>query len=87
MDFLPYAALCGLFPPERNILKNWSKTKVVFDHLINNDKNCADQRKNDVIHALARYFLVNYSETSKYAQTLLKEGIVDQKIISREEII
>ena len=78
MDFLPYAALCGLFPPERNILKHWSKNKVVFDHLLNNDQNCIKLRKHDLIQGFARYFIVNYnSETSKYAQTLLKEGIVD----------
>ena len=41
-----------------------------------------------MIQGFARYFMVNYnSETSRYAQTLLKEGIVDQKLITREEII
>jgi len=33
-DYLPYIALCALFPPNRNILKNWSKNEKLFIDLV-----------------------------------------------------
>jgi len=29
-DFDYYVALCGLFPPRRNIVKNWAVNEEVF---------------------------------------------------------
>jgi hypothetical protein len=34
VDFLHYIALSGLFPPSRNLLKNWSKNEDVFLKLV-----------------------------------------------------
>ena len=33
-DFAFYVALVGLFPPKRNILKNWATNQDVFVHLV-----------------------------------------------------
>ena len=34
LDFLHYVGLVGLFPPSRNILKNWSENENVFINLV-----------------------------------------------------
>ena len=83
-DYLLYAALCGLFPPERNILKYWSKNNIVFENLIKKDESFI-KNQNLLMFSLARYFVVTYnSETSRFAQTLLKEGIIDKHLMTRE---
>jgi len=33
-DFLHFSALCGLFPPKRNIVKNWSHNEPLFINLV-----------------------------------------------------
>lgn len=60
----------------------------MFERLIDNDQIENSCSKSDIIYGLIRYFMVTFnSETSKYAQTLLKEGITDQNLIPRKEII
>jgi hypothetical protein len=34
LEFGYYVALCGLFPPSRNIIKNWESNEEVFLSLV-----------------------------------------------------
>ena len=36
-EFLHYIALCGVFPPRRNILKHWDLNEDLFITLVKND--------------------------------------------------
>ena len=33
-EFRHYVALCGLFPPKRNIVKNWKHNQIIFVNLV-----------------------------------------------------
>lgn len=60
----------------------------MFENFVYENGNSLEQNQNNLMQGLARYFVGTYnSETAKYASTLLKEGIVDLKLISREDMI
>jgi len=65
-DFDYYLALCGLFPPKRNIIKNWSTNEDVFLTFVGKEGNAG------ILHfmqALVLYFIRSKykSEMGKYA--------------------
>lgn len=83
-DFSFYVALVGLFPPSRNILKNWSKSQAVFVHLVKQEGKVG---RDHFMQALCLYFIKKYNtELSKFAATFMKK-LVDENIMSEKFLI
>lgn len=83
-DFLFYTALVGLFPPSRNILKNWSANQEVFVKLV---KDEGLSGRDHFMQSLCLYFIKKYnSEMSKFAPTFMKK-LVDENIMSDKFLI
>ena len=78
-DFLFYIALVGLFPPSRNILKNWSTNQEIFIKLVKDEGLIG---RDHFMQSLCLYFIKKYSsEMSKFAPTFMKK-LVDENIMS-----
>ena len=83
-DFAFYIALVGLFPPTRNILKNWAKNQDVFINLV---KQEGEIGRDHFMQALCLYFIKKYNaELSKFAATFMKK-LVDENILSEKFLI
>ena len=83
-DFLFYVALVGVFPPSRNILKNWSKNQDVFVRLVKDEGKIG---RDHFMQALVLYFIKKYKEEmNKYAPTFMKK-LVDENIMSDKFLI
>jgi len=82
-EFLYYIALCGLFPPQRNIIKNWSSNERVFIELVKMEGKVGIDH---FMQALVIYFIRKHnSELGKFASTfmmhLLNECVLADKFI------
>mmetsp|Transcript_4889 Transcript_4889/g.7331 ORF Transcript_4889/g.7331 Transcript_4889/m.7331 type:complete len:303 (+) Transcript_4889:22-930(+) len=78
-EFMYFIALCGLFPPNRNPVKHWSKNEKVFIELVRQEGKVG---KEHFMQAVVLYFIRQYnSELSKYAETfmytLLQENVLN----------
>jgi hypothetical protein len=83
-DFLFYIALVGLFPPSRNILKNWATNQEVFIRLV---KDEGLSGRDHFMQSLCLYFIKKYnSEMGKFAPTFMKM-LVDENIMSDKFLI
>jgi hypothetical protein len=83
-DFLFYIALVGLFPPTRNILKNWSTNQEVFINLV---KDEGLKGRDHFMQSVCLYFIKKFnSEMSKYGPTFMKK-LVDENIMSDKFLI
>lgn len=83
-DFLHYAALAGLFPPKRNILKYWSANEKIFLGFVKQEGKVGIEH---FMQALVLYFIRKYKgELDKYAQTFMKK-LVDENILSEKFLI
>lgn len=83
-DFLFFVALVGLFPPQRNILKNWSENQEVFIRLVKDEGKIG---RDHFMQALVLYFIRKYNaELNKYAATFMKK-LVDENIMSDKFLI
>ena len=83
-DFLHFAALAGLFPPKRNILKYWSSNEEVFLSFVKKEGKIGIEH---FMQALVLYFIRKYKgELDKYAQTFMKK-LVDDNILSEKFVI
>lgn len=83
-DFLFYIALVGLFPPSRNILKNWSTNQEVFIKLVKDEGMVG---RDHFMQSLCLYFIKKYnSEMGKFAPTFMKK-LVDENIMSDKFLI
>jgi len=83
-DFSFYVALVGLFPPSRNILKNWAKNQDVFVNLVKQEGKVG---RDHFMQALCLYFIKKYNtEMSKFAATFMKK-LVDENIMSEKFLI
>lgn len=83
-DFLHFAALAGLFPPKRNILKNWSTNEDIFVGFVKKEGKIGIEH---FMQALVLFFIRKYKgELDKYAQTLMKK-LVDENVLSEKFVI
>ena len=79
-----YIALCGLFPPKRNIIKRWSLNEDTFVELVRSE---GQQGIEHFMQALVLYFVRKYNDKlSKYAPTFMKK-LVDESIISEKFLL
>lgn len=83
-SYLHYIALAGLFPPKRNILKNWSHNEEIFVGFVKKEGKIGIEH---FLQGLILYFIRKYKgELDKYAPTFMKK-LVDENIISEKLII
>lgn len=84
IDFLHFVALCGLFPPSRNILKNFSKNEDVFINLVKSEGKIG---KDHFLQSVVLYFVrKNKDELNKFAPTFMK-NLVDENIIAEKFLL
>lgn len=84
VEFLHFVALCGLFPPTRNILKNFSNNEAVFIQLVKNEGKIG---KDHFLQSVVLYFVRFYKEQlDKYAPTFMK-NLVDENIIAEKFLL
>ena len=87
MEFLHYVALSGLFPPSRNILKNFSENEEVFMNLVKGNASRSKSGKDHFLQAVILYFVRLYKdELNKYAPTFMK-NLVEENIISEKFLL
>jgi len=81
---LHFAALAGLFPPKRNILKNWSANEEIFVGFVKKEGKIGIEH---FMQALVLFFIRKYKgELDKYAQTLMKK-LVDENVLSEKFVV
>jgi len=84
LDFLHFVALCGLFPPSRNILSNWKKNEDVFLKLVQKEGKIGIDH---FMQALVLYFVrMHKDELTKYAPTFMKK-LVDENVLTDKFLI
>lgn len=84
LEFCHYIALVGLFPPSRNIIKNWKSNENVFLNLVKDEGKIA---KDHFLQALVLYFIRKYSsKMGKYAPTFMKL-LVDENVINEKFLL
>lgn len=84
VDFLHFVALCGIFPPSRNIVKHWKKSEDVFLMLVKKEGKIGIDH---FMQSLVLYFIRVYKEElQKYAPTFMKK-LVDENILKDKFII
>lgn len=82
--FLHYVALAGLFPPKRNILKNWTHNEKIFVDFVKKEGKIGIEH---FLQGLILYFIRKYKgELDKYAPTFMKK-LVDENILSEKFLI
>ena len=83
-DFSYYIALCGVFSPKRNILKNWKHNEKLFLDLVKVEGKIGIEH---FMQALVLYFIRKYNaELSKFAATFMKK-LVDENILSEKFLL
>lgn len=77
-------ALCGLFPPSRNILKNFSTNEDVFINLVKNEGKVG---KDHFLQSVILYFTKMHKDVlNKYAPTFMK-NLVDEEVIAEKFLL
>ena len=83
-DFTHFVALCGLFKPSRNILKNWASNEELFIKLVQREGKIGIDH---FLQSLILYFVRVYKDDlTKYAPSFMKK-LVDEDIISDTTLI
>jgi len=83
-DFCFYVALVGLFPPSRNILKNWAKNQETFLSLVKQEGKIG---RDHFMQALCIYFIKKYNaEMSKFAPTFIKK-LMDENVLTEKFLV
>lgn len=83
-DFAFYVCLSGLFPPKRNILKNWAANQDVFVHLVKLEGKIG---RDHFMQAVCLYFIKKYKDDmTKFAPTFMKK-LVDENILSKQFVV
>lgn len=78
-EFLHYIALCGVFPPRRNIVKYWDLNEDLFIDLVKKD---GKQGLDHFMQSLVLYFIRKYKdELSRFGPTFMKK-LLDKNVIS-----
>lgn len=84
LEFGHFIGLVGLFPPSRNIIKNWDTNEDVFIRLV---KEQGKDGKDHFLQALVLYFIRKYNDQcSKFAPTFMKK-LVDENILKEKFLI
>lgn len=84
VDFLHYIALVGIFPPSRNILKNWQQNEPLFLNLVKREGKTG---RDHFLQSLIIFFVRNFKEElTKYAPTFMKK-LVDENIMSEKFLL
>jgi hypothetical protein len=68
-EYRYYILICGIFTPDRNIVKNWAQYEQVFLNLIAADGKIGIKH---LFQAIVQYFIRKYPDLSKYASTFMK---------------
>jgi hypothetical protein len=79
-EFKYYILMCGLFSPERNIIKSWAAYEECFVSLVQSD---GDLGIKHFMQSIIQYFVRKYPDQKKYATTFLKT-LYDQEILNEE---
>jgi len=83
-DFLHFCALCGVFPAERNIVRNWKKNEEVFVALVKLEGKRGIEH---FLQSIVLYFIRKYNaQMAKYAATFVKK-LVDENVLDEPFII
>ena len=84
VDFLHFVALCSLFPPSRNILKNWEGSESIFLSLVKKEGKIGIDH---FMQSVVLYFVRRHKDDlSKYAPTFMKK-LVDEDILTEKFLI
>jgi hypothetical protein len=83
-EYRYWVLVCGLFSPDRNIVKLWKTHEKAFLDLIRQDgkigiKHC--------LQALILFFVKRHPDQIKYAPTFMKLVVCDQVFFQEEFII
>ncbi len=68
-EFRYYILICGLFTPERNIVKFWPQYEKAFLQLIAQDGKIGIRH---LLQSIVQYFIKKYPEMIKFAGTFMK---------------
>jgi len=84
IDYMPYIALCGLFPPSRNILRNWAIHESLFIDLVKLEGKVGIDH---IMQAIVLFFIrVHNEELAKFAGTFMKK-LVDENVMKERFLI
>lgn len=84
VDYLPYIALCGLFPPKRNIIRNWAIHEKLFIDLVKLEGKVGIDH---IMQALVLYFIrVHHDDLGKFASTFMKK-LVDENVMTEKFLL
>lgn len=82
-EYRYYLLVCGIFTPERNIIKNWARFEQCFLTLVEQDGKIGIKH---LLQAIVQYFIRKYPEQAVYAATFMKL-LYDQEIFDEDFII
>lgn len=83
-DFLHFVALSALFPPSRNILKNWQLSEPVFLSLVKKEGKIGIDH---FMQSVVLYFVRRHrDDLSKFAPTFMKK-LVDEDILTEKFLL
>lgn len=82
-EYRYYILLCGIFTPERNIIKHWPHYEKVFLDLISLDGKLGIKH---LFQSIVQFFMNKYPDMQKFAGTFMKL-IYDQNVFDEELII
>ena len=68
-EFRYYILMCGIFTPERNIVKFWPQYEKIFINLVSADGKIGIKH---LLQAIVLYFVRKYPDLIKYAATFMK---------------
>lgn len=80
-DYVTFIALCGVFPPRRNIVKHWDTNQELFLSLVQADGKFGLEH---FMQALFLYFTKKYSsELGKYGPTFMYK-LLENNVIGEQ---
>lgn len=68
-EYRYYILICGIFPPEKNIVKNWPQYEKTFLNLVATDGKIGIKH---LLQAMVLYFMRKHPELQKFAPTFMK---------------
>lgn len=66
-EYKIYIAICGIFGPQRNIVKHWDTYEPVFQILIEEAESMGQKH---LLQAIILFFINKYPQLQKYAPAL-----------------
>jgi hypothetical protein len=68
-EFRYFILICGVFPPERSIVKFWPQYEQLFLNFVTADGKIGIKH---LLQAIVLYFIRKYPDLGKYAATFMK---------------